>query len=322
MKEKLLKDLYSKRGYTKEKTEEAFFYVSEFEEYLKKKQKDWKQVDTEDVENYLSYLIENKMNSLDRILALARYFHLINKKEIYIYFTSILGGLGVVEKIQKRCEDLFDKKEAKSIFDSLPQIPLGTSIKGYPQLTSKLMDNLAKRFAPTEYRQVLTGNNHSIPKKAFDEEKLLYEKSDSLEQYLEERHKRKVEVLQNCADEGKVWFEQEINQDVVDFVKSNQEILSAVKKNNKLYMTKIPYAPVQYLKEKDPIKKKYYGCHCPFAREAILDNEISINKDWCYCSAGFAKYPFEIILGKKLKVKVLKSILAGDDHCRFEIELD
>ncbi|MCJ7632538.1 glycosyltransferase, partial [Candidatus Bathyarchaeota archaeon] len=38
--------------------------------------------------------------------------------------------------------------------------------------------------------------------------------------------------------EDKIWFDQEISQAVVNYVKSNQEILSAVKKGDKLYVTK------------------------------------------------------------------------------------
>ena len=75
------------------------------------------------------------------------------------------------------------------------------------------------------------------------------------------------------------------------------------------------------IKEKDPVKKSYYACHCPFARESVLSAEKTVDSEWCYCSAGFAKYPFEIILGRELDVKLLKSALDGEAICRFEIDL-
>ncbi len=45
------------------------------------------------------------------------------------------------------------------------------------------------------------------------------------------------------------------------------------------------------------------------------------SKEWCYCSGGYAKYPFEIILEQDLEVKLLETPLDGDHVCRFEIDL-
>ena len=153
-----------------------------------------------------------------------------------------------------------------------------------------------------------------------NQEKEYYKKAESLDIYLKERHERKVKELQEYCDENKVWYEQVITQEVVDFVKNNQEILSAVKKENTLYVTKIPYEPDKYLKESDLILKRYYACHCSFARESILSQE-EVDFKWCYCSAGYAKFPFEVILEKELDVQVLESPLKGDKICRFAISL-
>lgn len=92
--------------------------------------------------------------------------------------------------------------------------------------------------------------------------------------------------------------------------------------DNKLYVTKISYDPDSYLLEKDTSKKKYYACHCHFVRESILNNDFNISADWCYCSAGFAKFPFEVIFNSELEVKVLQSVLKGDLYCRFAIKLN
>jgi len=48
-----------------------------------------------------------------------------------------------------------------------------------------------------------------------------------------------------------IWYEQEITPEVLDFAKSNQEIQSGVRVGNKIYVTKIPFAPKQYLSERD-----------------------------------------------------------------------
>ena len=116
--------------------------------------------------------------------------------------------------------------------------------------------------------------------------------------------------------------EQIITQRVVDLVAKNPEILSAVRRGDTLYVTKIPYDPDAYLATNDSRYRRYYACHCPFVREAILRGETDISANWCYCSGGFVKYPYEVILGKELKVDLLQSVLKGDSVCRFAIHLD
>jgi hypothetical protein len=134
-------------------------------------------------------------------------------------------------------------------------------------------------------------------------------------------HERQVSILQKYSDEKKVWYEQIITQEVVDFVKKDQEIQSAVLKDGKLYTKKIPYDPVQFLQEMDGKMKRYYACHCPFARESILSGSPKIDPDWCFCSAGFSKFEFEVILGHELPIKCLANALEKDEFCRFEIDL-
>ena len=107
----------------------------------------------------------------------------------------------------------------------------------------------------------------------------------------------------------------------MEFVKSNQEILSAVLEDEKLYITKIPYDLQNYLNTDDEKLKRYYACHCTFVRENIKNETANIPREWCNCSGGFAKYPFEVILDQPLEVTLLKTPLDGDYTCRFSIDL-
>ena len=111
-----------------------------------------------------------------------------------------------------------------------------------------------------------------------------------------------------------------IDQDALDFVKGNPEVAGGVRRGKKIYQTKIPYMIIEYLKEKDPKLKRYYGCHCLLARESILSGE-EMSRNLCYCSAGYEKMPYEVAFGKPVKTEVLKSILWGDTVCRFAMEI-
>jgi hypothetical protein len=293
-----------------------------FAHFLKEENLDFSTTSTDVVQKYIDSMIESNQVTVSVLLLFARYFYLIDNKNVYIHFTKILGGLGVIENILKRVDQYVELSIAKDIRETAVIPPLGTSPLIVPEYTEKFMNLLKSKLDQSLYRKVLTGNNHGIPKEVMLSEKEEYEKSESLDQYLAERHQRKVLELQDCCDEDKVWFEQIITQDVVDFVASNQEILSAKRDGNKLYITKIPYDTKAFVEAGNDLEKRYYACHCPFARENVLTEKSDIDSDWCYCSAGFAKFPFEVILDQELEVKVLESALAGDMLCRFEVSLD
>lgn len=322
MNETILKEHYQKRNFTSDQTMQAVETVRTLETYLSSRDTSLENTGINDIRAYLDLLIREKRCSLEDLLAMARYFFLTGRNEIYIYFTSLLGGLGVIESIEERLAASEGGEAAERVFAGLDRPPLGSDPASFPAFTRALMERLEKNLPPESLRRTLAGNNHGVPSSAFAAEKEAFEKAASLDEYLAGKHMRQVAELQRCCTEGKVWFEQTITQETVDFVAENQEILSAVRDGNVLYVTKIPYNPAKYLSEADPAKKRYYACHCPFAREAIKNGGPDISANWCYCSAGFAKYPFEVLFERELRVELLSSVLRGDPVCRFAIHLD
>ena len=314
--------LYKDRGYDDVAIDEAVTALGEAERYFRKHDTNFENADVRIAKEYIKILIESGKNDLNILLALARYFYVVDNKDVYIHFTKVLGGLGVLESIMKRMETYAGEAMAQKVLQGFKMPPLGTPLEDVPTYTDDLMQRIKSHLEPDLYQRILAGNNHGIPEESMKLEKEFYENSASLEDYLKEMHQRKVEELQSYCDRNAVWYEQIITQDVVDFVASNQEILSAKKEGNKLYVTKIPFDIVNYLKETDPIKKSYYACHCPFARESVISGGKAVDSEWCYCSGGFAKFPFEVVMDRELKVKLLKSALDGDEICRFEIDME
>jgi hypothetical protein len=169
--------------------------------------------------------------------------------------------------------------------------------------------------------KVLAGNHHEIPLESFDKHKQWFKEAGNIDAFLERVHSEAVAELEHYMNEGKVWYEQEITPEIVRFVKDNQEVLSAVRDGEYLYITKFPYAPRDWLGETDPVMKRYYGCHCPLARAAIIEGKPDIPLDWCYCSGGYTKLKFDVVFEEPTEVEVLESVLAGDDRCRFRVRM-
>ena len=224
-----------------------------------------------------------------------------------------------MSSIQERLKDVVGESLSTDIMASLKEPPLGSDIQAYPEFTHQFVMTLESHLPKETCHKVLAGNNHQIPGEAFLDEKAIFERLGSMDAYLEDLNQRQIAILQKHSDEGTVWFEQTITQDVVDFVSQNQEIMSAVRRGDWIYSTKIPYDPDRWLHSKDSDERRYLACHCPFVREAIRTHAIQFSATWCSCSAGFAKHPYEVILGRPLQVETLSSVLKGDDVCRFRI---
>jgi len=274
-----------------------------------------------DLDIYIAQRYSANTSTLDFFIALLRYFRFIGRNDLFIHLTRYTGILDVMDNILSRLKAYHDQEKVHLVLDGL-QIPtLGISPKKIPAMTKEFVARLENHFEQKEVEYILTGNNHGLSKESMLPEKIEYENAPSLDVYLKERHQRKVAELTKFMNEKKVWFEQDITQEVVDFVASNQQVLSAELRDNKLLITKIPYDTVSFLNAKDAQTRKYFACHCGFAREAILQENMNVSENWCYCSAGFAKFPFEVILDHKLPIHLVESAIGEGELCRFEIDL-
>jgi hypothetical protein len=126
---------------------------------------------------------------------------------------------------------------------------------------------------------------------------------------------------QACAGrECARYFTQEIDEEVLEYVRNTPTCQNGVREGDVITATKIPYMAKKYLHEKDPRMKRYYACHCAWVREAIK-TDMKISPNFCYCSAGFEKRPWDVIFGQPVKAEVLKTVLKGDMTCKFAIHI-
>jgi hypothetical protein len=317
MEEKEFRDYLVGRGMKDESLENAVTIVREFEQDLRLHGKAFESASLGDLEEYISLLISKGLNTEDHLLTLSRYFWLTKRNDFYVYFAAILGGRGVYTSIGES----LTKGNRSEVLDNFTQPPLGSPPNSYPSCTKELLDRLNASLPPGEVKKVLAGNHHRIPIERFSGMKKRFEKASTMEEFLAGEHRRLVKELEEVMASGRLWYEQMITREVVDYVKGDQTIQNGILAGDVVLKSKIPFAPEKWLKEKDKKMRRYYACHCQLAREAILNDTAEPLATFCYCSAGYEKLPLEVILGVPLEVEVLESVLAGGERCRFAIKI-
>ena len=317
MEEKEFRDFLVGRGMKDESLENALAAVREFEQDLRSHGKVFESASLVDLKEYISRLISTGLNTEDRLLTLSRYFWLTKRNAFYTYFAAILGGRGVYSSIGES----LGKGNQSEVLDNFTQPPLGSPPNAYPTCTKELLDRLSASLPPGELKKVLAGNHHRIPIEHFSEMKKRYEKANTMEGFLAGEHGHLVKELEEVMASGRLWYEQVITPEVVDYVRGDQTIQNGILAGDVVLKSKIPFAPEKWLNEKDKKMRRYYACHCQLAREAILNDTAEPLATFCYCSAGYEKLPLEVILGVPLEVEVLESVLAGGERCRFAIKI-
>ena len=280
-----------------------------------------KEVDIDGFKEYVAHLLQTGENTESNLVGLARYVYFSDMKAQWIYFAAILGGREVFPSIEERLEKLTDKKTAERIFSNIDVPRLGEGPRLYPTATKQLMDQLQKELPDHIWKRVLAGNHHRMPLEMFAKYKKWLEEAGSIDTWLMQMHDKAVEELDEHQRENKIWYEQVITPEVVEYVRGTQEILSGIRKGDWIYNSKFPYSPKAYLEETDPDEKRYLMCHCVLAREAVKSGAPNIPMEWCYCSAGYGKLRYDVAFGEDTEVEVLESVFSGSDKCRFRIKI-
>jgi effector-binding domain-containing protein len=85
-----------------------------------------------------------------------------------------------------------------------------------------------------------------------------------------------------------------------------------------VFSAKNPRDPKAYAEAKTDAERKAAYCFCPTIRNRM---DQGMPTSFCYCGGGWFRQQWEEATGKPVRIEVLKSILKGDDECKFAIHL-
>jgi hypothetical protein len=259
-------------------------------------------------------LIVEGNNTEDNYISLIHYCRFIKNNEMSIALLELVEGGEVGDNLYHRVGKMFGTAIRDEIFNGIGVAKYGTPSPEKPSYMHPVIERLEAR----------AGNDaclHDLPDETYLSDREKFRQARDIDAYLLLRKEAFVARLEECQLEGRLFFAQEITGEVLDYVRSDPEMGSGRREGNIIYVTKLPYMIKQYLAEIDPTLRRYYTCHCPWARDAIKNGNVKLAEIFCQCSGGFHKKPFEVIFEQPLKVDVLESVLKGDGRCRFAIHL-
>ena len=157
--------------------------------------------------------------------------------------------------------------------------------------------------------------------KSYEKPTELFQELNDIDEFLKRSHQNLVNALENHLKEDRLFFTQEVNDEVIAYVKHDQTIETRIRKKERVIITKIPYSTKEYIDETDKRKKRCFYCHNPWIREALLKEDRPIDPVFCGCSAGYFKNFWDAVLSQPVRVEVLKSLFKGDQVCEFALHL-
>ncbi len=308
------------RGVDEDRIYRELASVQALERFARERGTTMAALDTETLQSCVGDLIRDGLNTEDNLAGLARYMSATGRTDLYLHLTGLFAGREVLPSIARRLADIAGQAVSEEVFRGFELPPLGSGQRTLSPIAQHILSRLRFCVGDDTAKHVLAGNHHGIPGDRFAPLRQIYLGS-GIDAALAERHSQLVITLEQHLMSGRPWFEQVVTRGFVEYVRGNQEIGAGLREGDTIYFCKVPYAPQEYLDARDLTLKRYYLCHCPLAREAIIDADVTVDPMLCYCSAGFTKVAFDVIFGRPVKVEVLESALAGDTRCRFAIAI-
>jgi len=311
------------RQLAEDKIARAIPIVEKFEAFLNAADRSTtlEEAQPDDVHAFSELLIQERLNTFDNFVALARYGQFVNNNALYVAVIELLDGSEALENLHKKLADEIGEKCRDEIFEGIDLPPLGTPNTKKPRLTQTVLERMERAVGPQTCKRILGSGLRTLPDEGYLKAKNKYLEAGSLDAYLERKGKEFIAELEKVRDEGGLFFTQPITDAVIDYVRSHPEIMHGVREGSVLYEAKIPYMTVEYLAETDERMKRYTSCHCPWVRESLRTGEVQVSPPFCNCSAAFHKKPYEVIFGRPLEAEVLETVLKGDPWCKFAIHL-
>ena len=202
----LFKSFLLRKKITDEMIKRNLDFLERMDLFFSRKNENIDKIQIKQIQKYVDYLIKEKENSLERLISIARYYYSINRKDIYIYFTQLLGGMNVVENIMNRINEKHGKEILNKICSGLTEPALGTEPGKVIFFTEEFLKRIKENLGEKESEKVITGNNHNIQTNNFIRWKKEFDENKDIDMLLKNMHSKVVEELEEHYRNNSILF--------------------------------------------------------------------------------------------------------------------
>ena len=311
------------RNLSGEEIDQSILMVTRYEAYLESfaHRRSLAESTRENILSYSNQMIETGLNSYDHYVALARYGLSCGNHALYSGVLELLDGAEVLDNLFHKVGQEVGDEKRDAIFSGVDRIPLGTPNSEKPAVMQAALEGLEREIDLGTREKIVGGGLRDLKDEWYFEERNKYRDCQDIDQYLDQKGVEFISQLEDIKASGMLFFNQEITEEVIEFVDRMPEIRQGVREGSIIYEMKIPHMAKEYLAEQDETKKRYYYCHCPWVKESLKSGKSGIPSWFCNCSAAFHKKPWEVIFGQPLHAEIVASVLQGDLWCRIAIHL-
>ena len=311
-------------GYTEEQVSDWLSAVEGFEAFLEQPSGEARTLEEatgEDVHKFAAKLIAEKRNTRTAFVGLYRYATHVKNHRMTVGVLDLLDGFEILGNLHVRIAEEFGGETRDRIFEGVDLPVLGTPPLEWVRTTAAVMPRLEAATDRATVEKILGSGLRDLSDERYGETKKRFEASESIDAFLDDRGERHLQALRKHRDEGTLYFNQPITDEVLGFVRSHPEIGRGVREGNTIIEIKIPHMTVEYLAATDDRMKRYYVCHCPCVKESLRLDDLSVSPTFCSFCPSFNKKPWEVIYGQPLEAEVIESALRGGLWCKFAIHL-
>ncbi len=309
-----------KRDLPQDFIENVIAQVEQFEKYLTGKGKSIEKVTEEDIRDY--HLWRDKTNKKgeysDSLWFYFRYTGDYVLQEAVIQFFETRSWLS---KFSDSLEILGEKKK-KAIMQGNEEILMSLSPQERAHWTREAMNRLDASIDEEKRKEIMFCCSHVYPEQVTRKLREEYQKSKDIDRLLRMLHNILVKRLEESPEDFDASLEgrPDIVHRFLQSVQNDHSWGAGIRKGSVIYITKVPYCARGYYDAENEKERRFYYCHCPMVREAIKSG-LEISPTFCYCGGGFYKPLWEGILGKKVDIEVIQSVLQKDSCCRIAVYL-
>ncbi|MHA2249399.1 MAG: hypothetical protein ACXAD7_03505 [Candidatus Kariarchaeaceae archaeon] len=267
------------------------------------------------------YMIKQKLNTYDNFVHLLRFAHFKKNDEMIIAIMETVDGAEMMANFSQRLINEFSQEVRDELFGEFDVPPLGIHPKKRPEITIKLVERFIDKFGKEKSIEFFAKGLRDKYTEWYKQARKTFLETNNIDAFLKTKRENFIKNLENHKKEKTLFFTQEINQEVMDYVLNEPSIEGGVREGNILTVSKIPYLTKQFLNATEEKKRRYYFCHNPWIREALNEDEQPVSPIFCNCSGGYYKDYWGGVLDTEIRVDLLESVIMGDKTCKFAIHL-